>query len=402
MAGSPTITIWRQVLDVELRGTESDGMALQRRLPDVCTDVLAPVLESALGGADPGDAHIYVERLAIELDEVSLEGLERHLADAVRRELTDWLRRNVSGRGAGATADGNVRRRPVAEAVDDVLAVFLRTGRLPWTFRVPTGARLEDLVLDGWRAADHPGVTRGTPEVATLRLREALTDAHARTRLSMQFSPEFVTELLRHLAPESALTAERCLLALLGSDVPAPARTAFARRLWEQGLVAAASGHRLGAAELVAAAWRSLETADRLDGLATALNRNWPGATAPDRHAGGAASASSRTGQAVQHLPDDPQPDLGEDGALAVDNAGLVLLHPFLRQFLTGLGVADDDVLTDPNRAISLLHHLATGEMTAPNTGSPSRRRSARCPTQIRCRPTRRLPRPSSTRPSLC
>ena len=43
-----------------------------------------------------------------------------------------------------------------------------------------------------------------------------------------------------------------------------------------------------------------------------------------------------------------------------------MLLHPFLPRFFEGLGVASDDRLLDPDRALSLLHHLATGELTAP------------------------------------
>ena len=43
-----------------------------------------------------------------------------------------------------------------------------------------------------------------------------------------------------------------------------------------------------------------------------------------------------------------------------------MLLHPFLPRFFDGLGVATGDELVDPGRALCLLHHLATGELTAP------------------------------------
>jgi hypothetical protein len=67
-----------------------------------------------------------------------------------------------------------------------------------------------------------------------------------------------------------------------------------------------------------------------------------------------AAYASSRDDDQVEH-----------DGLL-VDHAGIVLLHPFLPRFFTGLGVAAGDELVDPDRAPGLLHHLATGEVVAP------------------------------------
>jgi hypothetical protein len=62
-----------------------------------------------------------------------------------------------------------------------------------------------------------------------------------------------------------------------------------------------------------------------------------------------------------------PLRDLDEESeGLLVDNAGVVLLHPFLPRFFDGLGVAMGDELVDPGRALCLLHHLATGELTAP------------------------------------
>lgn len=55
------------------------------------------------------------------------------------------------------------------------------------------------------------------------------------------------------------------------------------------------------------------------------------------------------------------------DEASVVDHAGAVLLHPFLPRLFTGLGLCDGpDVLTDPERAVCLLHHAATGEQLVP------------------------------------
>ena len=45
--------------------------------------------------------------------------------------------------------------------------------------------------------------------------------------------------------------------------------------------------------------------------------------------------------------------------------AGLVLLHPFLPQLFRALNIADDEKLLQPDRAIYLLHFLATGSTDA-------------------------------------
>src|SRR4051794_18005193 len=141
MAGTATITVRRQILDVELHGTESEGLALQRRLPGVCADVLWPALEAAFAPGDPGDAHLVVERLAIDVSDVSLSDLDAELADAVQREVGDYLRRHPAVPFGAPEAPGSedVLRRTVAESMDEALVVFLRTGRLPWSFRVPAG-----------------------------------------------------------------------------------------------------------------------------------------------------------------------------------------------------------------------------------------------------------------------
>ena len=46
--------------------------------------------------------------------------------------------------------------------------------------------------------------------------------------------------------------------------------------------------------------------------------------------------------------------------------AGIVLLHPFLPRFFEGLGIARNNKLIQPERALGLLHFLATGHRTAP------------------------------------
>ena len=46
--------------------------------------------------------------------------------------------------------------------------------------------------------------------------------------------------------------------------------------------------------------------------------------------------------------------------------AGAVLLHPFLSQLFEGLGIAAEGTLAQPERALLLLHFLATGQRGAP------------------------------------
>jgi len=49
-----------------------------------------------------------------------------------------------------------------------------------------------------------------------------------------------------------------------------------------------------------------------------------------------------------------------------VENAGLILLHPFFPLFFEATGVNKDGQITDSDKALALLHYLVSGENTAP------------------------------------
>lgn len=371
MTGTAAITVRRQILDVEVRGTEAEGLALQRRLPRVCADVLWPALESAFAPGDPGDAHLVIERLAIDVSGISLDHLDAELAAAVQREVADYLRRHpaVPFGAAGAPKSGDVQRRTVADTVDEALVVFLRTGRLPWSFRVPPGSRLEQVVNDAWGAVS---ADRGPPPAMRARLSKILAVPSARARLVMQFTPGFVATVLRGVSPQLAATTTEVLDALDAGPSPSPAWAVFTRRVWDAALVAAAAGRRPGPEELARTAWRHLArtawrqsaTVERDDRtLAAALERRWPGVTEERT----APRGRDHVEAPPPPMPAPPPGDLDEEpGGLLVDNAGVVLLHPFLPRLFEGLGVATGDELVDPARALCMLHHLATGELTAP------------------------------------
>jgi hypothetical protein len=364
-----TVTIRREILDLELRGSESDGVALQRRLPRVCADALTPALESAFGPFDAGDEHLRVERLMIEVADVSLDTLEDELADAVRMQVAEYFRRSwpAPSDGSEIPGVGDVSRRTPAETVDEALLTFLRTGRLPWSFAVPSGERLERLVLDAWGAV---AAERGPPPATRAGLLETLALPRTRARLVMQFSPSFVAVVLRGLSAELAATVEEVLVAL-GQPAtrsiaePSIAGQGFVRRLWNAALGEAAAGRVLGATELVRVAWRGLAAADCADGaFGAVVEARWPGVTTQTK-----PPRASRDGAEVRR-PDAPSssPDeiVEDPGGVLVDNAGVVLLHPFLPRFFERLGLSTADEFVERERALCLIHHLATGELIAP------------------------------------
>jgi hypothetical protein len=58
--------------------------------------------------------------------------------------------------------------------------------------------------------------------------------------------------------------------------------------------------------------------------------------------------------------------DVDLDEGIRVGCAGVVLLHPFLPRLFAVLGIATEDKLLQPERALALLHFLTTGQRVAP------------------------------------
>ncbi len=364
MDPGPSITVRRQILEVEVDGTEADGLALERRLPEVCSDVLWPALEEAFARDDPDGAFLVIDRLQIDLPGIPLDRLGPALAEAVRREVADQLRRTPTppaGAAAAAPDDRGIRLRTATETADDALLVFLETGRLPWSFRVPPGSRLEGLLGDTWGAR---GGERAPPRSLGPRLAEVLISPRARTRLTAQFSPAFVASVLRAVAPRVEAAAVEVLDALAAPAVPAPVRLIAARHVWDAALAAASSGRGPAPEEIARVAWRRSSTASGGDvTVAGALEDRWPGVTAERDVLTG--SPGPREASPPRRTPES-RTGADEPAGILVGNAGIVLLHPFLPRFFEGLGVAVGAEVVDPGRAMCLLHLLATGERTAP------------------------------------
>jgi hypothetical protein len=354
------IMVRRQVLDVDVRGTESDGLQLQRRLPALCGDVVPAALEAALGRFDSGEEHLIIDLLDVDLGEIPIDRFEAELATALRREVELHLVRAGPADGHDDAASPHQAsvpaRRSAQEAVDGALVWFLRTGRLPWSFRLPPGVPFERVVLESW--ARHGG---GQPPAATLTaLANVLRGPEARTRLGHQFSPQFAVDVLRGLSPTVALASGEVMAALDPVLLTEPVRREFARAVWEAALLAAAFGEDPATEQLARRAWRASAKSELGDAvLGVVLERHWPGILAAQPPADAEASAPLARRDAG-----DPAEAVGE--GILVEHAGLVLLHPFLPRLFSALGVAMEDELLDPGRALCLLDHLVTGELVAP------------------------------------
>ena len=395
-------TIRRQYLHLDLHGSEAEGFALQSRLPELCREELYQAIEAVFDRCAPATGWLCIERLEIDAGEVRPDRLEQELpglvAKAVERALLQQTPPGKGQDGEVAAGSGALLKNDRRTALEAFL-YFLEHGRLPWSFRLPAGTGLESHLLDYWGETG-----AGTEEVRFItRVLQALP---ACRRLSLQFSAPFLEKLLRQISA-SALASVETLLQASRRESASAIAPAFEKRLWETAFYRAARGGSVDAATVAALALAAIpeSAAAVLPGLKTAtgpaaafvrLLRERSGAhfkdlipvleavfgpLAPELRILPEDPTAPRQAPAVDRLRDSAgsdAPSVSGDRAIPassgpaleegiyVDNAGLVILHPFLLTFFESLGIARDGALLQPDRALHLLHFLCTGQSPAP------------------------------------
>jgi len=364
-----THVIRRQVLQVEFAGSEADAFVLERRLPELCRDWLTPAIERVLERSVPADEHWSIDRLEVDAGTFDPENLERDLIERVTEAIERLLRQRTPPADLRASSS-TIVRRTATQSVQEAFLYFLRTGGLPWWFHLPAGKTLEEALRASWRAA---GQTAGPPEHFARSTIDVMESPAVQLRLVRQFSADFLRALLARLAPGVATTLHQAFAELSGSDVGLPALRRFSEQLWQTAFAAAVAGSRPTAAALAAECLKSLPDVDRHQpALRERIAQIWPealsrhGERATEAHAHTERPDVSRTAPAKGTKRKEPAVHNDVHEGVFINSAGLVLLHPFLPRLFDALGIAADDRLVQPERALCLLHFLATGQRVAP------------------------------------
>jgi hypothetical protein len=361
-----THMIREEYLHVEVVGTEADGLLVQRRLPAVCHEALARAIEQVLDRGTPPQDSVYIERLEIDAGTLSMDRLEQDLPETVGRALERSLREQISVGGTSPSPEPDgIRIQTDHQRIRDAFIYFLRNGSLPWWFRLPAGRSLEQVLLVSWQQR-----RKSDPNAVAVRdaVRPVLDTAAVRRRLVRQFSPLFLDTLVSLLSPGSEAVVAGAMKRLGGSAASSVWAANSERVLWETYLAHMAVGRTVTSADLIEETARACAIGDTSPAVSARLSTpDWPDAAnkAPaDRLPPSKPIPPLRPPSQKCPVEREPNPEARE--GLYVENAGLVLLHPFLVQLFSALGVSDEDTLVQPDRALSLLHFMATGRTDAP------------------------------------
>lgn len=405
-----THLIQRQVCHIEFKGSEQEALELQTRIAELCKHHLPPALEKVFDriGSNAEYRDYVFPYLEIEVGNLALDQVDSSFVERVVLAVESNLKEQIGQPKTGSTAltaspsgqDSQLKHQPWS-----VLHYFLKTGNLPWNFRLPQALSLEQylrgfLKLDkqpdqGALVLDPSAVSHPTEPIAfpTAEISSLLTNVEAaRKRLIWHFSPDFATNILAIIAPErhmrwqniiynihqsAALSSLKLEQLLLENAFIQPQSTDD-----EAQLIAHAVSLRLKSggfndyAELKAikkfwqqngflpallptltesAQTRPINTSE-FDGLSTSARLYPNDPPAKPQHIPSDEEAENSLWATTSHH----EPTEG----FYLENAGLVILHPFLATFFESMGVAVGETLIQPERAIALLQHLATGQTT--------------------------------------
>ena len=340
-----THTIRQHHLHVEFNGSEAEGLALQSRLSALCNDGIFPALEKALDRCAPAEGRLSFDRLYLDAGVLSLDRLEHDLVGLVADAVEKAIREQTSTQES-ASADSpfhhNAQQKKESQTLVDAFIHFLETGRLPWSFHLPAGYTLETMLQ-----ASPPGAIEAGP------IKQVLTNVNARKRLVNQFSAPFLDQLLELLSPDSKKQFDQVLSKFKkekdlqsGDDVLIEK---ILRGLVLEKVVAGQvlrgneEGQVFSEKELVAVL---SELINDSEGLLSLRPRALSPAT--DRAEGQESKTRSINNTEITE-------------GIYIDNAGMVLLHPFLPMIFEALGISKEDKILQPERALVLLHFLVTG-----------------------------------------
>jgi hypothetical protein len=366
---APPHSICRQYLAVDFLGSETDALALQRALPGLCADALAAAIARALDRCIPAGEYLRIDRLEVDAGSVAWPRLEQDFAPALQAALEKAVQEQLAlaARDPDAAAGlPAVWHTSYGQALELALAYFLEHGSLPPAFQLPPAAGLAEALLAAW---DQDAVAAAA---RSPRLLAALRRPAARARLATQFSTLFLRALLARLTGLDRLAIERAFAAIGGPGEAVGDTRTLERQCWHSLFERVAADSTLSLAELertvaeLREAWNSARTQPP-----PPLDRR------PVPSGAGASPLEVRGERSINmparlRAPPAPErafaapahPDAGE--GIFVNDAGLVLLHPFLGRLFIGLGLAEGDRLLQPERALQLLHFLCSGKEPAP------------------------------------
>ncbi len=365
-------------LDVRTPHAETAFRLRQGAAERVKSVEFARALERVFDEVVSPEVTCQIERLEVAVGTLTGTEFEEQWLARCLSALETALRQAVKKEGVGEFRTVN---RTEAETTREAFLEFLATGNVPWWATVPDWAVWEQAIL---------GVVRENRAAVSTELAFILAQPDAARRLVWQFTPGFVWRLVGFLAGKNAharLTQREAALRVAWQRVGYPLR-AIREKLESNRMatVQALAGQNWVADEALfdvetPEAWKKSEA--EKGGSEPPERFFSPEQARPPRSAEPTAepmTSSKPPEPASRELPEPNEPATSAQKRPAifpekrpwfVQNAGVVLLHPFLAPLFDELGFLENGTFRSEaarHRAVHLLGHLVGQPLSSPET----------------------------------
>ena len=332
----------KQVIELDLN-SKKDAIQWQARMSQFYWNDILPALEQVFDELSLDGEIISVEKMELDLgiipaSEMNKASLDDRFLELIRQQVREQLQSIKSaektGQSVQETHASQGRQSTMATKHTTALGIsrqwlfYMKHGWLPWNaFQV--NGQWFDSVLEAF-ATDYTGISE---------LRYLVThSAVLRKRIVLQHHETFLVKLLEVLTASKQSGVIQIIKQLINTyqakfsawEIASLPLTEIKTLLWEKAL-------------LLAAVHQQEISADQLSAALVDTNKitdQEPGATA------------------AQEQPE----------SLFIENAGLVLLHPFISMFFQRLGLVREGKFAgsmEQEKAMYLLHYLVTGNEMA-------------------------------------
>jgi hypothetical protein len=343
--------IQRFMCDVNFDGTEVSAVSLQSKISQLHNQEIFPALEKIMDRiASQSEHHFGIDEMDIDLGIISLARLEHDLVEVVsvafERSLIDMLGANrLPKRLEG------IRLNDDSHFTMEAFVHYMRSGLLSWSFVIPEGTTLERMVTDAFAKS---------PEVFHESLAPVFAEAASRKRLILQFSSTMLKHILTLFSSEAVPFVVEVLSVTNASNFPAPVVKEFQLHVWDTVLQIISEGKSVDTKTLV-------KRLHSLDAIPAAIKSKLC-EISKDSSIGD--QPELRTKFSVRAKVQETGMELSSKNVATkgfyINNAGLIIVHPFLSRLFEHLKISTGNELLGPNRALFFLHFIASGQSLAP------------------------------------
>jgi Contractile injection system tape measure protein len=342
----------------------------------------------------PGDEYVYIDKLKLDVvlqpGNYAAAGLENQLLNTLETELQKQavVNRTVVSDNIDTYAADNInipQYSPVA-----VFEFFLQNGHLPWWHKITTPGLFEQTLLNHLAQAEWQAINRIARTIT-------VTAPQILQRFIQQFTDNFKYQLAGSWLRQDGVTVEAIFKKL------AVAITSKASKGTKRAVKLGVENKKITASQPLQhdqvsfifwnTFWKMIEAADSAPGLQqleVELETVRQSLTSVSKHKGNENTQLMQDGKTLADITGisedkngrsgkigadriEPEPDrqqvekMSESGNFVyVNNAGLVIFHPFINTLFNDLMIAKDGVIIWPGKAIAVLNYLCGYEVLQP------------------------------------